>query len=35
MILSKPKSFPSKELFKSLRVIEIEKLYKNKQYVSG
>lgn len=28
IILSKPKSFPSKELFKLLRVLEIENLYK-------
>jgi len=28
IILSKPKTFPSKELFKPLQVLEIEKLYK-------
>ena len=28
IILSKPKTFPSKELFKLLRVLEIENLYK-------
>lgn len=28
IILSKPKTFPSKDLFKLLRVLDIEKLYK-------